>query len=84
MTWTLVWTSAALRDMKKLDSRLARRIRQALVELAESGRGDVVKLKDVTPSEWRLRVGDRRLFFRYISEAREIQVLRVLRRDGAY
>ncbi|MCY4212698.1 MAG: hypothetical protein OXF68_03635 [Gammaproteobacteria bacterium] len=54
------------------------------MELAESGRGDVVKLKGVTPAVWRLRVGDRRLFFRYSSEAREIQVLRVLRREGAY
>ncbi|MCY4345094.1 MAG: hypothetical protein OXE83_16185 [Gammaproteobacteria bacterium] len=43
---------------------MARRLRQALVELAESGRGDVVKLKGVTPAAWRLRVGDRRLFFR--------------------
>ena len=84
MKWSLVWTNAALRDMRKLDPRLASRLRRALVEFAETGHGDVAKLKGVSPSEWRLRVGDRRLFFRYISEAREIQVLRVLRRDGAY
>ncbi len=84
MTWALVWTRPALRDMRKLDSPLARRVRNAVIELADTGRGDVAKLRDTRPPEWRLRVGDRRVFFRFRSDLREIHVLRVRRRDEAY
>ena len=84
MTWALVWTRPALRDMKKLDRRLARRIRESVVDLAEAGRGDVVKLRGASPPEWRLRVGDHRVFFGFQGEMREIRILRVRRRDEAY
>ena len=70
MKWTLVWTRPALKDMKKLEPALARRLREAMIDLAETGHGDVVKLKDVRPPEWRLRVGDRRAFFRGSGEMR--------------
>lgn len=70
--------------MKKLDRRLARRIRERMVGLAESGSGDVAKLKSASPPEWRLRVGDHRVFFRFQGDAREIRILRVRRRDEAY
>ena len=84
MTWTLVWTRPALRDMKKLDPTAARRVRDAVVELADTGRGDVAKLRDTRPQEWRLRVGGRRVFFRFRNDLREIHLLRVRRRDEAY
>ncbi len=84
MTWAPIWTRPALRDMKRLDPVLARRIRDAMIELADTGRGDVAKIKGASPPEWRLRVGDRRVFFRFRSDQREILVLRVRRRNGAY
>lgn len=84
MTWTLVWTLPALRDMKRLDPAMARRVRNAVIDLADTGRGDVAKLKDTRPPEWRLRVGDRRVFFRFRSDPPEIHLLRVRRRDQAY
>jgi len=84
MSWKLVWTRPALRDMKKLDQQRARRIREALTRLAETGHGDVVRLTDADPPEWRLRVGDYRVFFRYQAVTNEISVLRVRPRDQAY
>lgn len=84
MTWTLIWTRPALRDMKKLDRSLARRIREGVVGLAEAGSGDVVKLKGASPPEWRLRVGAHRVFFQFQGDVREIRILRVRRRDEAY
>ena len=84
MTWTLVWTRPALRDMKKLDPALARRVRDAVIAPAGTGRGDVAKLRDTRPPEWRLRLGDRRVFFRFRGDLREIHVLRVRRRDEAH
>ena len=77
MTWRLVWTRPALRDLKKLDSVIARRVRRALVTLSTTGRGDVVKLKGVRPPEWRLRIGDYRAFFQLDENERLINVLRV-------
>ena len=70
--------------MKRLDAVLARRIRDAVVELADTGRGDIAKIRGARPPEWRLRVGDRRVFFRFRSDLREIVLLRVRRRDEAY
>ena len=84
MTWTLVWTRPALRDLRKLDRASASRLRRAVIQLADTGRGDVVRLTDARPPEWRLRVGDRRVFFRFRGDLREIHLLRVRRRDEAY
>ena len=50
----------------------------------DTGHGDVVRLTDARPPEWRLRVGDRRVFFRFRGDLREIHLLRVRRRDEAY
>ena len=84
MNWRLGWTKPALRDMKKLDQKTAQRIEAALVRLAQEGHGDLDKLTDVEPPEWRLRVGDYRAFFRYLGDVGELRVLRVRRRDQAY
>ena len=73
-----------LRDMKKFERRLARRIRDGVVELAETGSGDVAKLKGASRPEWRLRVGDHRVFFQFQGDTREIRILHVRRRDEAY
>ena len=84
MKWTLVRTRPALEDTKKLEPVPARRVREAMIDLAGSGHGDVVKLKNVRPSEWRSRAGDRRAFYRFRNDTNEIHVLRVRRRDEAY
>ena len=49
MKWTLVWTRPALKDMKELEPVLARRLREAMIELAETGHGDVADLRDECP-----------------------------------
>ncbi len=68
--------------MKKLEQKIAKRIEVALLRFAESGHGDVIKLTDFDPPEWRLRVGDHRVFFRRSADT--LSVLRVRRRDQAY
>ena len=54
------------------------------MSLAETGSGDVVKLKGTSPPEWRLRVGGHRVFFQFQGDAREVRILRVRRHDEAY
>ena len=52
--------------------------------LAETGSGDGAKLEGASLPEWRFRVGDHRVFFRFQGEVREIRILRVRRHDEAY
>jgi mRNA-degrading endonuclease RelE of RelBE toxin-antitoxin system len=58
------------------------RILSALHRFAESGAGDVKALQGER-QELRLRIGDYRLFFVYLSEG-TIEVRRVLHRKEAY
>lgn len=84
MTWSVTWTRPAAKDMtKRLDRQTAQRVRDKVLRLAETGVGDVKRLRGYD-REWRLRVGDWRVRFTIDSEERRIIVLRVLPRGSAY
>ena len=76
------WTSASLDDMAGLDKGIARRVKQAVERLAETGAGKVKKLQGIDPPEYRLRVGDFRVRFELDGET--IRILRVRNRREAY
>ncbi len=54
------WTSGALRQL--LDTKQAERILRAVTQFERSGAGDVKKLSGES-NQWRMRVGDWRVFF---------------------
>jgi mRNA interferase RelE/StbE len=83
VTWTVVLTTSAQRDLRRLDRPVATRILDALARLADTGHGDVTRLQGVS-DEWRLRVGDWRVRFRYDHTTRTLVVLRILPRGQAY
>jgi mRNA interferase RelE/StbE len=58
---SVVFTPAALRQWVKLTADVRRRIDAKLTEFAETGRGDVKRLKG--QAGCRLRVGDWRVIF---------------------
>jgi mRNA interferase RelE/StbE len=76
------WTEPAIDDLAALDKSPARRVKQAVERFAESGVGDVKKLKAIDPPEYRLRVGDWRVLFEIEGEA--VRILRVRHRSQAY
>jgi len=84
MTWRLVWTRPAAKDLKRLDPPVAYQIRERMIRLAETGQGDITRLAGVLLPAWRLRVGDWRVIFEYKHEHAVIEVLHVLGRDKAY
>jgi mRNA-degrading endonuclease RelE of RelBE toxin-antitoxin system len=86
MSWSLVWTSRSLKDLRKIDGQIRSRIVAAVERYANSGAGDVLQLTAIDPPEYRLRVGDWRVRFRRepAQNALVILVLRVLPRDKAY
>jgi mRNA interferase RelE/StbE len=77
------WTEASLEDMAALDKGVARRIQKAVERFAETGAGNVKKLKGIDPPEYRLRVGDYRVRFELDGEI-IIRVFRVRNRREAY
>jgi mRNA interferase RelE/StbE len=83
VSWTVVLTDRARRDLTRLDRPVAARILDALTHFADTGQGDVQRVQG-TADEWRLRVGDWRVRFRYESTTRSLDVLRVLPRGEAY
>lgn len=84
MIFNVRWQRSARRDLKRLDPPAQERVIQAVDHFARTGEGDVVRLVNVTPAEYRLRVGDWRIRFAQDAERRLLDVLRVLRRDKAY
>lgn len=84
MSFRLEYTASARRDLKRLDRGVAERVIQALERLATTDRGDVVRLADMHPPEYRLRVGDWRVRFQRNDSTRTLTVLHVLPRGTAY
>jgi mRNA-degrading endonuclease RelE of RelBE toxin-antitoxin system len=78
----IAWTGTALEDLATLDKSIARRIKQAVERFALIGSGNVKKLQDIDPPEYRLRVGDHRV--RFALEGATVIVLRVRDRKDAY
>jgi mRNA interferase RelE/StbE len=82
VSWAVVLTASAQRDLRRLDRPVATRILDALARLADTGQGDVTRLQGVA-DEWRLRVGDWRVRFRHDYPTRTLAVLRILSRGQA-
>ena len=78
----IIITPQAKTDVRRIDRETAMRILAALDRFARTGEGDVKHLQDIEPPEFRLRVGDYRLFFVNIADALEVR--RVLHRREAY
>ncbi|MDH5568309.1 MAG: type II toxin-antitoxin system RelE/ParE family toxin [Nitrosopumilus sp.] len=59
MTWSVIWSSRSVRQLKKLDKKQVRRIRDAVLEITENPFIAVRKLSDSV--FFRMRVGDFRI-----------------------
>lgn len=83
MIWEVVLTDAAMRDLRRMDKKVAERVIRALERPAETGHGDVARLT-ADDLEWRLRVGDWRVRFVFDYETHTITVLHIRHRGSAY
>lgn len=57
------WRDRAKAQLRAIDQPTVLRILHALDDFAVTGEGDVKRLQDIDPAEFRLRVGDYRLRF---------------------
>lgn len=81
MRYELLFGNRALKDLRKLDKKVAKRVVDKIERLIDDLSGDVKKLTDHTPN-YRLRVGENRVLFDI--EGNTIIVHRVLNRREAY
>lgn len=85
MSKEVKWSSHAARDLRRVgDRKMQERITNAVYLFAETGQGDVRKLKGKV-NEYRLRVGEWRIRFMIDDQQLTVMlVLRVLPRGDAY
>jgi mRNA-degrading endonuclease RelE of RelBE toxin-antitoxin system len=84
MSWQGIWAPRALKELARLDRGEQHRVLQAVEAFASESKGDVLRLQNITPPEYRLRIGKWRVRFRLDHDLRIMQILHVLRRDEAY
>ena len=84
MNGAIRWTPRAEKDLRQLDRTERDKVIAAVVRFGEEGIGDARRLQDVTPPEFRLRVGDLRVRFGFDEKQGAMVILRILRRDKAY
>ncbi len=78
----IAWTDQAKADLRTIDQATALRILHIVARYLATGEGDVKRLQDVEPPEFRLRVGDYRVRFHDLGDS--ILVLAVKHRREAY
>ncbi len=84
MSLQVDWTPRAQRDLARLDRPTRSRIVAAILKLAETNQGDVVKLAGKQPPEYRLRVGGWRVRFGWDQAVGVIVILHVFKRGQGY
>lgn len=82
----LVVTAAAARQLRKLPAPARDAVADALAHYAATGAGNITRLVDVRPPEYRLRVGDYRARFALTGAGSSavVEVLWVGNRREAY
>lgn len=84
MSLRVDWTPRAQRDLSRLDRPTRSRIVAAVLKLAETSQGDVIKLAAKQPPEYRLRVGGWRVRFGWDQAVGVIVILHVFKRGQGY
>lgn len=85
MTYEIEWTAPALRELRKLDKSLARRVLRAVTELGSNPRAPGVRaLAGQPPGTMRLRIGDYRVVYVIQDDLILVTVVRVAHRREVY
>lgn len=72
----VIWSDQAQIELRAIDQTTALRILHALARYLETGEGDVKRLQDVEPPEFRLRVGDYHIRFHLSENAIHVTAVR--------
>jgi mRNA-degrading endonuclease RelE of RelBE toxin-antitoxin system len=78
----VIWSGQSRAELRAIEKATALRILHSLARLLSTGEGDVERLRDIDPPEFRLRVADYRIRFHDLSDS--IEILSVKHRREAY
>ena len=78
----VIWSDQAKAQLRVIDQAAALRILHALARYLDTGEGDVKRLQDIEPPEFRLRVGDYRI--RFHDQGDTLRITAVKHRREAY
>lgn len=84
MTWRVVFSPAAQRQLRKLPGEAHRRVLAAGLLLAEDPRPRGAIRLAGTSEGWRVRVGDYRILYEIIAKEVLVQIVRVAHRREVY
>ena len=82
MAKKIAWTDQAKADIRAIDRETAIDLLHGLARFLSNEEGDVKRLKNIEPPEYRLRLGGYRL--RFHDHGDSIEILRVRHRKDAY
>ena len=82
MAKKIAWTDQAKADVRGIDRETAIDLLHRLARFLATEEGDVKRLTDIDPPEFRLRLGNYRL--RFYDHGEWIEILRVRNRKEAY
>ena len=72
----IIWKDQAKDQLRAIDKDTALRILHALANFAATAEGDVKRLQDVEPPEFRLRIGDYRVRFHMATNTLEVTAVK--------
>jgi mRNA interferase RelE/StbE len=72
----IIWKNQAKDQLRAIDKDTALRILHALASFAATAEGDLKRLQDIEPPEFRLRVGDYRVRFHMAADTLEITAVK--------
>lgn len=88
MSWQVIVSPRAEKDLEELDNPVSERVKQKLIDIEEKANQGINPehyLKWINKYEiHRLRVGDYRVFIDLDNEEKRIEVITVMKRDNAY
>jgi mRNA interferase RelE/StbE len=82
MVKRIEWTPQARADVRRIDRQTALSLLEELADYVLNGHGEIKRLQNLNPPEFRLRVGDYRV--RFYDHGDHIQILRIRHRRDAY
>lgn len=83
-SYRVEFTTAAAKEIRKLDLGIRRRILTSISELEQNPRPSGCKKLTGESNAWRIRVGDYRVLFEVVDELLVVTVVRVAHRREVY
>jgi mRNA interferase RelE/StbE len=84
MSYRVTLTATAVKERKRIDPIIRKRIDQALIGLQSQPRPSGVKKLSGRHQDWRVRVGDYRILYEIDDDQQQITIWRIAHRREAY